>query len=537
MLSVVSTNNANVTIDQDGIATFTPAADFFGTANIEYTIADSVGNTATGTWQVVVLEVIQSDAVTKGGSLNVMLVLFLGMIAFARRMKGTRMVKALLTACFAMLCISTQAHADNHDGDMSDEEACEYRAKQNQENFEVSYKECDNQLGWFVGAKGGFADTSSSQTELDNFFSQTGINARSIDVDTDGIGGGLFVGYQFNTYFSLQAGYLSLGERSVGFSGSSSDIDSYYRNAEEIYPQSGEGLSVNATLSYPLSERFKVSGSLGYFDWEGDYVTRESANQVGDDTIDGGDIWFGVELNYRLSDSVQLYASASQFSLERDETNLFALGARYFWGKSTSYKSKSAPRQNVEPVQSELVGSSDGVEPMQVDNVVESPAAAVVVAQKDSDNDGVFDSEDNCPNSDIAYQTDELGCTVMLEQNYEHSLVIYFANNSAEIQPQYEEKVRNLVSFINEFDVKNLEVVGHTSKVGSASINQSLSLKRAQALATTLASDYGLDNINVRTIGKGETMLLDTGNTEAAHSRNRRIELNISEVLMLPAVR
>jgi len=149
----------------------------------------------------------------------------------------------------------------------------------------------------------------------------------------------------------------------------------------------------------------------------------------------------------------------------------------------------------------------------------------------------VFDSEDNCPNSDIAYQTDELGCTVMLEQNYEHSLVIYFANNSAEIQPQYEEKVRNLVSFINEFDVKNLEVVGHTSKVGSASINQSLSLKRAQALATTLASDYGLDNINVRTIGKGETMLLDTGNTEAAHSRNRRIELNISEVLMLPAVR
>lgn len=390
-----------------------------------------------------------------------------------------------------------------------------YAAKQNEncEPDKYNYKQCDNQLGWFVGAEAGLATTSISGDELTEFYSATGINATSIDTDDSDLGAGLFLGYQVNTYLSFQAGYLSLGERSVTFKGSSTDLASYYANAEKVYPQSGEGWTANAAISLPISESFKVSAKVGLFDWEGDYVTNEVASQVGQDTIDGRDIWYGLELNYRMRDNVQLYASAARFELDRDKTNLYSLGIRYFWGTEDAQYSTDKPV----------------IKPQQ-----DAPKVVLALVEKDTDGDGVADSIDKCPDSNILHQVDETGCTLMLEQEFSYSLVVYFANNSAEIDSKYEQDITELVEFINTYDVNTLTVNGHTSAVGSAEFNQKLSLQRAEALAQKLSQDYALEEVKIEPIGFGETMLIDANDNEEAHIKNRRIELSISEVLSLP---
>lgn len=380
-------------------------------------------------------------------------------------------------------------------------------------NSEASnYQECDNQLGWFIGAEAGMATTSLSTQDINEFYSLTGINANAIDVDDKGIGGGLFLGYQFTSVFSLQAGYISLGERSVSFNGSSTDLASYYANAEKVYPQSGEGLSIHAAMSIPLSENIKLSAKAGIFDWEGDFLTNEVAQQVGRDKIDGRDAWYGLELNYRLKNSVQLYASASRFQLDRDDNHLYSIGVRYFW---------DTPK----PIDNNNMTAMAAQRP---EDILDIESSLPV----DTDQDSIVDSIDACPNSDTQYIVDARGCTIMRELSVEQTLTIYFAHSSAQIIPEYDDKITEFISSLNPINIKNITIKGHTSALGTIQLNQLLSEKRAQALAEILANDYNLVEFEIENIGLGETMLLDTNDNEEAHSKNRRVELTVEHVVM-----
>lgn len=380
---------------------------------------------------------------------------------------------------------------------------------------EVNYQQCDNQLGWYIGGELGYGETDIGESDLDRFYNQTGINADAVSIDDSDTTSSLFLGYQFNTYFALEAGYLSLGERSVNFTGSSTDQELFFDSAEHVYPQSGDGLSINAVIAWPLTESFKIAVKLGYFDWEGDYTTDEANVKAGADTISDNDIWFGAELDYRLSEDIQVYASVARFELDRDTSNIFALGIRYFFN-------------------TEKVASATKL--LIPDKTVKQPEPAKVVAI-DSDKDGVLDSDDNCPESETAYEVDSVGCTVMAEQFTEFSLVIHFANDSAEIGPKYADKVREMVKFIKKYDVKAVTVYGHTSAPGTKAYNQRLSQQRASAIADILATQYGLDKSLIEPVGMGETQLLEPGDSEQSNQANRRIELTIKEMRVRPITR
>ena len=380
---------------------------------------------------------------------------------------------------------------------------------------DAHYQQCDNQLGWYLGADVGIAKTDVGRREVERFFEQSQLDADVVDVDDQGNAWSAFVGYQFNTYFALELGYLDLGESSVDFTGQTADLDAFYDNVEHIYPQSAEGATINVVASYPLSERFKVSGKLGYFDWRGDYQTRESGQGVGQDSVSDHDIWYGVELNYRVANNWQAYLGFSQVNLSRDDNDVFNLGVRYYFGGGKSHKVKP----KLEPVKQSMP--------------VKQLAPAKVVEQ-DTDNDGVFDHIDKCEQSDSRYQVDSDGCTLMQPQQASFNLVVRYANDSAEIAPNYFEKIAELAEFVNKYQVNSLTVTGHTSAPGSKAYNQTLSEQRAQSLAKMLVEQYQIKPEIINTQGKGESDLLDTSNNEQAHQLNRRIELSLKEELLLP---
>ncbi|MFQ3171279.1 MAG: hypothetical protein ACI9DG_001313, partial [Oleispira sp.] len=67
-LSLIAVDNTNVSFNDDGQATYTPAANFYGDVIITYTVQDSLGNTAVGQWEISVAKVIEvSSTTTKGG--------------------------------------------------------------------------------------------------------------------------------------------------------------------------------------------------------------------------------------------------------------------------------------------------------------------------------------------------------------------------------------------------------------------------------------------------------------------------------------
>ncbi|REL28145.1 OmpA family protein [Thalassotalea euphylliae] len=392
---------------------------------------------------------------------------------------------------------------------------------------DAHYQQCDNQLGWYLGADVGIAKTDVGRSDVERFFEQSQLDADVVDVDDQGNAWSAFIGYQFNTYFAIELGYLDLGDRSVDFTGQTADLDAFYDNVEHIYPQSAEGGTINVVASYPLSERFKVSGKLGYFDWRGDYQTRESGQGVGQDSVSDQDIWYGVELNYRVANNWQAYLGFSQVNLSRDDNEVFNLGIRYYFGGGKTHTVK----QKSEPVVNEDKNSTNSVNSQST--LLKQPQP-VKVLEQDTDNDGVFDHIDKCAQSDSRYQVDSDGCTLMQPQQASFNLVVRYANDSAEIAPSYFEKIAELAEFVNKYRVNSLTVTGHTSAPGSKAYNQTLSEQRAQSLAKILVEQYQIKPEIINTQGKGESDLLDTSNNEQAHQLNRRIELSLKEELLLP---
>ena len=74
-----------------------------------------------------------------------------------------------------------------------------------------------------------------------------------------------------------------------------------------------------------------------------------------------------------------------------------------------------------------------------------------------------------------------------------------------------------------------VEISGHSDGVGEFGFNVELSWKRAE-IALVLAEEYGLDANRIEVIGFGDKRLASTGETEADHALNRRIELSIRQL-------
>ena len=56
------------------------------------------------------------------------------------------------------------------------------------------------------------------------------------------------------------------------------------------------------------------------------------------------------------------------------------------------------------------------------------------------------------------------------------------------MRPEFNSTLGNVASVLNQYPQTNVEVVGHTDSTGDAGYNKNLSVKRAQAVSTTLQS-------------------------------------------------
>ncbi|HRS68237.1 MAG TPA: OmpA family protein [Paludibacteraceae bacterium] len=103
---------------------------------------------------------------------------------------------------------------------------------------------------------------------------------------------------------------------------------------------------------------------------------------------------------------------------------------------------------------------------------------------------------------------------------------LFFAFNSAEIQPQSEKEILYLFDFLQRNSKIRIEITGHTDNVGSEEYNQTLSLNRAQALFKAL-QDRGIAAERMNALGKGSKVPISSNSTEEGRANNRRVEVKI----------
>ena len=84
--------------------------------------------------------------------------------------------------------------------------------------------------------------------------------------------------------------------------------------------------------------------------------------------------------------------------------------------------------------------------------------------------------------------------------------------------------MRQVAKYMKENPAVSVTITGHTDDVGDDSANQSLSDKRAAAVAASLSADFGVEAGRLATAGKGESVPIAKNDSPEGRAMNRRVE-------------
>ncbi|MBA3465294.1 MAG: OmpA family protein [Deltaproteobacteria bacterium] len=173
-------------------------------------------------------------------------------------------------------------------------------------------------------------------------------------------------------------------------------------------------------------------------------------------------------------------------------------------------------------------------DPVVAQEEVTEQVATVPVVPSDRDGDTVVDTEDNCP--DVPGPVANAGCptyakVVVKPDKLELLEKIAFKWDSAELEPASYPLLDEVAKALNDNRGFKVQVEGHASSEGGFDHNQSLSERRATAVLDYLIA-HGVAADRILSKGFGSSTPAATNTTEAGRETNRRVEFNVSFIIV-----
>ncbi|MFD2721433.1 OmpA family protein [Hymenobacter monticola] len=103
---------------------------------------------------------------------------------------------------------------------------------------------------------------------------------------------------------------------------------------------------------------------------------------------------------------------------------------------------------------------------------------------------------------------------------------ILFDTNSSTLRPASESDISKMAAVLQKYPDTNVLIEGHTDNTGTDAINQPLSERRAQAVATSTMAK-GVASSRITTNGYGSTQPVGDNTTAEGRQANRRVEVAI----------
>lgn len=103
---------------------------------------------------------------------------------------------------------------------------------------------------------------------------------------------------------------------------------------------------------------------------------------------------------------------------------------------------------------------------------------------------------------------------------------VTFATDSAGLNAEFFDVLNSVSLVVNEFEQTVIEVAGHTDSTGSDAYNQTLSERRADAVAGYLQTRE-VRGDRIITVGMGESRPIADNETASGRQANRRVELTL----------
>lgn len=151
----------------------------------------------------------------------------------------------------------------------------------------------------------------------------------------------------------------------------------------------------------------------------------------------------------------------------------------------------------------------------------------IITAMKvDTDNDGIMDADDKCPDSPQGEAVNAFGCGI--KEKAEVKIDVEFATGKAVIDHKYDEELKNFADFMNKHPEIKAVIGGHTDNVGSAKVNTAISHKRAEAVVDYLVRYGSVKAERLTAEGFGPAQPIADNKTAEGRAHNRRVVAVIS---------
>jgi outer membrane protein OmpA-like peptidoglycan-associated protein len=148
---------------------------------------------------------------------------------------------------------------------------------------------------------------------------------------------------------------------------------------------------------------------------------------------------------------------------------------------------------------------------------------------RDSDGDGVVDSQDKCPT--VAGSPTNNGCPVEVTKEVKETMTtamqnVQFETGKSALKNTSFSVLDQLASIMQQHPEYRLKIEGHTDNVGAEASNQRLSQARATTCLNYLVSK-GISASRITATGFGSTRPVADNATKEGRDRNRRVEFII----------
>lgn len=145
---------------------------------------------------------------------------------------------------------------------------------------------------------------------------------------------------------------------------------------------------------------------------------------------------------------------------------------------------------------------------------------------RDSDGDGVVDSQDKCPT--VAGSPTNNGCPVEVTKEVKETMTtamqnVQFETGKSALKNTSFSVLDQLASIMQQHPEYRLKIEGHTDNVGAEASNQRLSQARATTCLNYLVSK-GISASRITATGFGSTRPVADNATKEGRDRNRRVE-------------
>ena len=225
-----------------------------------------------------------------------------------------------------------------------------------------------------------------------------------------------------------------------------------------------------------------------------------------------------TEVRYRLENSDDLNSRENTFA-----DFMFNAGLNVAFGQ---YSEQSTETKLVEKAP-QLDSDNDGVSDAN-DRCPNTPAGTKVdstgcalTVDGDDDRDGVLNSRDACPNSKAGAVVGSDGCEVQVVIELQG---VHFDTDKATLKSESIAILNAAVKTLGEHGKIMVQVAGHTDSRASEAYNQALSERRAKVVYDYLVA-HGIDSSRMTWKGYGETQPIATNDTAEGRAQNRRTEL------------